>query len=136
MEASLPVQARIYEEFDLVYVTYSGKVMLPEIKHCMKHTFASPHYDPGMNELGDLRDVTEVDIGFQAMMTHANQVQNLHERSGRKKILCLVAESGLGFGMARMFQSLADIPDAHLEVHVLNDMAEAKRILGATDCPI
>ncbi len=126
----MPVVAKILPKANLVYARYSGTVLLDEIRAEMARTFGDPAYHPSMNEIGDLRQTEEIDLRFPQMLAHANAVVALNERSKTRKSLLLVADSSLRYGMARMFQSLAERDGANLQVHVVTTLTEAERILG------
>ncbi|SDL69101.1 hypothetical protein [Aliiruegeria lutimaris] len=132
----MPVETRIYCEHGLVFHRFSGIVRISDIQTEMKRTLGNPEYHAGMNEIVDLRDATETEIDFPRLLGHTRQLQTLQEDSGVKKTLILVAGNELAFGMARMFQNIADDDASPLKVHVVTEIEEAKGSLGVADLPL
>ncbi|NDR56437.1 hypothetical protein [Aliiruegeria sabulilitoris] len=132
----MPVESRIYCEHGLVFHRFSGIVRMSDIQAEMMRTLANPEYHAGLNEIVDLRDATETEIDFPQLLGHTRQLQTLQEGSGVRKTLFLVAGNELAFGMARMFQNIADDDTSPLKVHVVTEMEEAKGRLGVANLPL
>ncbi|MBV2361048.1 hypothetical protein KUH32_14885 [Thalassococcus sp. CAU 1522] len=80
-----------------------------------------------MNHIVDLTDVTDYALDFVQMLGLVNRMA-AHFEPGVSTKAALLAPSELSFGVARMFQSLADGNLPH-DIHIFEDFGAAARFL-------
>ncbi len=126
----MSVESRIHQAFDLFHIRLVGCVRLSEIHAGLEHAASLPGYRPGMNEIGDMRAVTEVDIEFRALRGHVKSIVERLEDRERQMTVCLLVAGDYAFGMARMLQTLADTESGVLTVLVARTAEEAEGLMG------
>ena len=132
----MPVETSVIPKHGLVVHRFTGVVRLTDIQQEMARTLENPDYHAGLNEIVDLREATDTEIDFLQLLGHTRQLQMLQGDTGVEKTFYLVAGTALAFGMARMFQNIADAPKSPLNVHVVAEMKAAQEGLGITGLPL
>lgn len=97
------------------------------ISHLRSHV-EDPELRPGMDEIVDLRGVTELDLSTPALR-RVILFEQQHLEPFRLARIAIVASTDLPFGLSRMYQSLTD--QAGTEVSVHRTLEEAEIRLGA-----
>ena len=80
--------------------------------------------------LVDLRGVTRYDLDFDQMHRLTTQVAPFYSEQGLRKVI--YAPDDIGYGMTRMFQSLADA-QVGLDIEIVRSEREALDAVGARD---
>ncbi|WP_172293785.1 hypothetical protein [Pseudoruegeria sp. HB172150] len=119
----------IIPRLGLVYTRHHGRVDVPSMRDAFLRSTSSDAFRPGMKRLVDMSDVTEVDIDFNAMMRRAQDVQQYFDRLQVWTRMCLFAPNALSYGMARMFQTLAEADGSRLTVSVVDNAADVATFL-------
>lgn len=73
---------------------------------------AHPNFDPGYNEVVDLRGVTELRASKDAVLKLARR-ESLFSKDSKHVV---IAEPGLVFRLAKLFQGIAEDTRPHLKV--------------------
>jgi hypothetical protein len=121
---------RIHPDARVVTTVWTGPASDAEMQRSHRALYAHPTWQPGMDELVDLRQADLSAITRQGMQELAKivaQATGDREESFRTAIL---AATDLGFGMARLYQG--NQPDDVGTVQVFRDEAEA---LGWLELP-
>ncbi|WP_299937875.1 hypothetical protein [uncultured Pelagimonas sp.] len=125
----MPVKATIISDHHLVYSGYTGIIQRQDIVTELMRVYNSDGYQPGMNELVDLRRVTDVQISYAKMSEHVRQANLTHRHLQKPIKVSFWAEDKVAFGMARMFQSLADALNSNMTCFVSNNRTAALSVL-------
>jgi hypothetical protein len=126
----MPIQIAIDPERRLINTRVSGRVTAPELLRYYKALYADPDFEPGMSEIFDLSDVTEIDISTEELrgFSLTTSVNNSH---GGPCKLAIVAPTPVTFGMARMYELMQ--PASLNEIRVHHALAEAEAWVNSKD---
>ncbi len=122
----MSMSCRIDPELGIVYTTLIGKVSTPEVIETLRRVIDSPDYRPGLDGLVDLRESRHAPKSDEIREV-ASIMVNHHEQIGHSRSALVVA-SDLGYGLARMYQAIAE--GSSIETHIFRDMDEARHWLG------
>ncbi len=126
----MPVRATILVAHKLVYSRYVGIIERQDIVTALMDVYESDAYLAGMNELVDLRRVTEVKIDYDEMSQHVQHANLTHQRLNKPIVVSFLAQKNVAFGMARMFQTLSEALNSNMVCHVSSDRQTALSVLG------
>ncbi len=126
----MPVTATVISSHNLVYSRYSGIILRHDIVAEMMRIYSGKNYRPGMDELVDLRQVTDVQITHPEMTDHVRQANLTHRNQLTPIKVSFWAETTIAFGMARMFQSLTEALNSKMTCYVSGDRATALAVLN------
>ncbi len=113
---------RIDPERRLVLTRAWGVLTTPELEDVMSRILLDPRFDPTYRSLGDLREVTAMEIDpMDAARTAASPI---FAHGVRRAI---VATSDVAYGMARMFATFAQ--RSGQEVRIFREMQPAEEWL-------
>ena len=115
---------RIDTSLGVVFTTADGVLTAEDVERHRETLRQDPDFDPGFNQLIDLRDVVEFGISA-GDIAKVSRNQKLFGKGSRRAI---VTATDLSFGLARMFEMHTDVDSG--EVRVFRDVAEARRWLG------
>lgn len=127
----MPIDCEIDSEAGIVYTTIVGQVSANEVIEKLAAVITSTGYRPGFNGLIDLTKSSYTPKGnevrqiAQLLVSHNARIG--HSRSA------LVVSRDLGYGLARMFQEMAD--ESVIETRIFRDMTEARTWLGLNNTP-
>lgn len=125
----MPIEIGISDRLDLVYGRWSGRIDLQTIVAMLSEYHTDPNFVQGRRELCDFSDVSDLDVSFKEAWSILSTV-NAHETpKARRTQVYLYAPQDTAFGLARMYQSLADF-EGGVEVIILTSEAEALTALG------
>ena len=69
----MSISVSAISELHLVHNVYSGRVTIQDLYDEQTKRHKNPAFEMGMPGINDLSQVTEVDIGFDEMMTYAQK---------------------------------------------------------------
>ncbi|MCA9509104.1 MAG: hypothetical protein R3E88_01785 [Myxococcota bacterium] len=121
----MPCDYDIDSERGIVLSRGWGSVSDADLLTHQRRLAVDPRFSPAMNQLYDLRDVTEVEKVTSAGIRELAQ----HSPFGAGSRRVVLVASRVTFGLARMFQALADEKPDELRV-VFDEMVEAERWIG------
>jgi len=128
----MPVGFKLLSEPPLLHVWLSGKVGLPDLLDRHKRYGGDPGFQPGVDELFDIRGATEIDLTFTQMRTLRHKKKAYYAQAPHKVRCAIIAPGDVQFGMGRMYATLADLAgDQNVEVFRKADLAMA--FLGISD---
>ena len=119
----MPASYRIDKSLGLVFTTAQGVLTGQDILTHRQRLREDPDFDPGYNQLIDLRDVFEFPVSGAEMPRIVD-----HHLFNEKSRRAIVAEKDIYFGMARMYEMYGEADPS--QIRVFRDMAEARRWLG------
>ncbi len=118
---------RIEPSFGLLIDKFEGKMGWNDVWEGMLRSTKDPEFQPGMNVVADLT-AADLDFGYEGTrsLTYSISIASTM-KYGR---IAVVAPGPLQFGIARMFEVLADSFDTFDEYHVFSDFSKARTWLG------
>ena len=102
----MPASYRILTNRNLVYIVFEGSLTSSDVLQMRAAQVVDPAYRAGLVELIDMRGTEAVEFGVLGMMNIIRQYQDLFDRYGYPLCMVILAPGDLGYGMARMFDSL------------------------------
>jgi len=123
----MPIFVELLEEQRLVYVRGTGVLTLADNLYVFQKLLADPRFRPGFSQLADFRDVADAELGEKELREIvANEQAHLGFLEGAR--IALVAPADFAFGLARMWEILAErMP---FEAGVFRSLDEAVAWLG------
>jgi hypothetical protein len=120
----MPASVKVDVKKRIVYSSFEGMISDSDLvshRDVLKH---HPDFNPEFSEIVDFSNVTElkVTVGFINSMAKSS---SLYKASSRHAV---VAPHDLTFGIARMYQMLAE--DTRPNVAVVRSMEEARKFVG------
>jgi len=120
----VPVDYEIDTEQDVVVTRGHGRLTDDDLLGVQQRLRADPAFRPDMNELCDLRDVSEVEVTSRGLRLLA--ARN-HFGAGSRR--AFVVERPVLFGIARMLQALTDRHPDELRVQ-FDELRDARAWVG------
>jgi len=135
----VPISLDVVDSKRFVYARATGVLTLVDNISAFLALSVDPRFEAGFSQLCDFRDVTEARLGESEIREFVAVEQGrLDLLSGAR--IALVAPEAFAFGLARMWEILADrMP---FETHVFRSLDEALAWLGLTQsdlppsCPL
>lgn len=120
----MPIQVELNSELRLKTVVFTGRVTTPEfVEYGMSLAPVNMReYDVAFINLGAM---TECEFGYDSVWPHANRASQ-RDTCRSRFIEVIFAPSDVGYGLARMYQSLVEEP---IEVHLFRDEVESRAAL-------
>ena len=123
-----------FADLNVLFVNCAGDYSPQEGIETIATAMAEPDFDPGFDLLVDLTEATHTDAGYTGIKSIVDQLQPNLQKLQRKQCI-IVAPNDLTYGMARMYEQIADgrLP---YPVHVVSSEAEAFDALGLARRPL
>lgn len=122
----MPIEISIDREHDLIRRRISGAVSMGEMIASFEDMLGHRDYQPGMNELTDVRDHDHQTTGDDVRRV-ADAIKKHSGFTGNVKLAVVVSRT-VSYGMTRMLQMLLD--ETPWEVTIFEKLDEAERWLG------
>lgn len=131
----MPAHFQFHDAQNLVYIRFEGTLTSGEVLRMRAGLVSSPAYRAGLVELIDMSQTEIIDFGMIGMLNIVRQYQDLFDAHGYPICMIVFAPGDLGYGMARMFESLTadDIRFAPILTQTLQEVANALEHAGITD---
>lgn len=126
----------VHKDIGLIFTQYSGCVDLIQLQQALSAALEHSDYRPGMVELTDVSSVTETDLDFAKMLVHKSRMAAYYGAQKETINHYIVASEDLGFGMARMYQSLAEDTVPNMNLHLFRTEQEALLAMGREETSI
>lgn len=125
----MPISFYYNREQGILYGLMEGILTLAEYKEAMEELTNSEDFSPGCGRLWDMRtvDFNQIDRDFE---NHVIEILRALPERGRPKVACVV-EGELGFGMGRMFETLAEQLPQKIRIFKDYDVANSWVLDGA-----
>ncbi len=104
----MPYSVVVRSDLEIVCTKYWGRLDLEDLDRAREATLADSAYRQGMTELTDFSDVKEVEFGFSGLMRHRRRMVDYYSDVARPTVHHVIVPTDLSFGMARMYQTLAE----------------------------
>lgn len=127
----MPISYCISPDLDLLYARYFGPMRAEQFSDIYRVYMDDPDYRLGRTELIDMSDATALELNFEQVKTILMGVGRAIPKGTPPIRTVLLAPGDVAFGLARMYQSLADYSGL-LEVSVHRTETDA---LSALDLP-
>jgi len=126
----VPIRYVIYKDLRLVVSIGYGRMAYAEIKAHQDALLADPEFDPGFNQLIDMRGVATLDISIDEAKLAANR--KLFSPGSRRAFL---ATSPSVFGMGRLLETYHEMSASPSRASVFYDLSSALEWLGLESLP-
>ena len=119
----MPMSYTIDSDAGVISITGEGLLTDSEMIDCVDALRHDPALRPEMNTLSDMR---RIEVGFTSAGVEkmVEVMRATEDRRGAAKAAIVVSED-VAFGMARMFESIADFSGVHPEFRVFRDIQSA-----------
>ncbi|MBE1291166.1 MAG: hypothetical protein GJ677_01620 [Rhodobacteraceae bacterium] len=98
----MPARATLLPHASLLYFELYDTVHPGELWQTPNATYQSPEYTRGMTEVGDFRGVTDMQVGYDDMLTFTKTYNAFHSSDPAPLTLFLLEQNWLGFCIAKM----------------------------------
>ena len=126
----MPFDYVVYKETRLVISTGVGVVTWEEIKSRQDQTKTDPNFDPGFDQIVDLRLVTRFEMSPEQTRSLARR-QKFSSKSKR----AFVATIPSVFGVGRMWETYTEFSNDPSHIQVFYDLSSALKWLGLKSLP-
>lgn len=124
----MPIRTHIDRAQGIVVFHCHGLVDDDHLVGAWERVFVDPEYEPGMNELVDVRGITELKVTPTGIERLIATVENMEVALPSRYRTAVVADQDAAFGMSRMYELLRR--DGRENVRVFRRFEEAARWLG------
>ncbi|WP_439110480.1 hypothetical protein [Lentibacter sp.] len=104
----MPIEIGISTDLDLAYAHWFGRVELADFRKMFEDYLAGPEFRPGRREFCDFSELGELDVGFKQVWSALSMVNGAEDKSGPPTSCNIFAPQDTAYGVARMYQSLAE----------------------------
>jgi len=119
----MTLKHRIYEDQKIILTTWSGAISDTDLIRFYMGIYNNSHWQPGFNEVTDLRDAELNHISDNALRHLSELATGCLKGEGIK--LALIAPSELSSDIARLYQAFTHIPNELTKVfHHLDEALE------------
>jgi hypothetical protein len=130
-EADMPIEFHFKPDSNLVICVHVGTIHDDEFFASYKELFESERFNTSLNLLIDLRQTDSTQRSTDALYQFADLTQEHYIVTSSHPKVAVVAPSPLSFGLARMYDALADL--VPWDFMVFNDIDGALAWLGVPD---
>jgi len=125
----MPCQFQIYPDFNLVWINCEGLLDIREILDTVDALDAEPGFHPRLDDVIDLRRLTEIHIDDQSAKKLSELLHGLVKRDKRRKRIAIIAPGEPGLTSANTFKTImATCPGYTIEI--FDDPGSAIAFLG------
>ena len=110
----------------IVYATHTGTIDLTQITAMWQDYMNDPAFQMDRPHLVDLAQVTETEVGFSEVFSLFSMFMRHYEQAGLRLYIAINAPRELTFGLARIFQNLAESSDV-VETAIFDDLDSARQ---------
>lgn len=126
----MPILFKLNNKRSYFITKYSGHISNEEHIESFKSFFTGNDWIPGMNELAIASNIKGSSININSLRTLLNFKNNYYERHKISHIkIAIYAPGDLAFGIARMYDTLAEAKLSPEEVKPFRDIRKAIRWL-------
>jgi len=125
----MPCRYEIFDELNLVRITFSGALTTSEMLDLIDQLDADPRYHPTIDELGDFQTLTDIAFDSETMKNLNDLILGLYLRSNRRKRIAQIAPNEPGRTVAVAFR-FAMQGNPNLDTEVFDSASDALAFLG------
>ena len=126
----------VRKDLHLVFTRYSGFIDAAQLAQALNAATDHPDYVPGMTELTDLSGIERTDINFAKMIDHRTKMAQHYDPQPARTQHYLIAPTDLGYGMVRMYQTLAEDKINNMDLRLFRSEREALQDMGRTETSV
>ncbi|WP_283425924.1 hypothetical protein [Shimia sagamensis] len=126
----MPVSVSVIPELNIVHNVYLGCVTIQDLFDEQIQRHQNPNFVVGMPAVNDLSQVTEVDIGFDEMMTYAKKTLVTYRDVTEPIQIVLVGETQATAAAMAMYENLSAASNAPFYVNVVQGYPEVLAMLN------
>ncbi|MEZ5714413.1 MAG: hypothetical protein R3D85_04130 [Paracoccaceae bacterium] len=130
----MPVEYEIQNDGAFVLARYWGAVSGQEVAELFRRYQADPEFRLDRPHLADVSGVTASDAGFAEVFSLFSMFARFYATSDCPLRVAIYAPADLTFGIARIFQNLAESSD-RIETAIFEDMDDARAWLAGLSPP-
>ncbi len=123
----------VRKDLGLVFTEYRDVVDDSQLVMARDSTLEHPDFVAGMVELTDLSGLTGSNVDFDRMKSHRSRMAEYYDVETDHHI---VASSELGFGLVRIYLSLAEDGVPNVNLHLHRSEQEALNAMGRPESSI
>lgn len=125
----MPLRHWILRDQSLALIEYHGVLTASEVIADFAAYRRNALFRPGLPELADLSRLTDVDLDYSQMRRLVSHVNRTYSASKTRTLISFFAPEDVPFGMARMFEMVAD-GQSGVRAQVHRSEADALAYLG------
>lgn len=125
----MPIRYAISEAHDLLFAEWTGRVSYAEWEANYARYLADPDYVPGRREFLDCSGLEDFEVNFALVRGILREVNRRVPDPGQSHETVALVPGGVVFGIARMFQSLAENAQG-VQTRLCRDESEALALLN------
>lgn len=126
----MPISVSVIPELNIVHNVYTGRVTIRDLFDEQTKRHQNPAFVMGMPAVNDLSQVTEVDIGFDEMMTYAKQTLETYRDVTEPIQIVLVGETQATAAAMAMYENLSAASNAPFHVDIAPGYPEVLALLN------
>ncbi|MCH2068364.1 hypothetical protein [Shimia sp.] len=115
----MPVRTTLLPKSALLHVELYGTVLPGELWAALTRAYQDPGYIHGMTEVGDFRGVTDMQAGYDDMLTFTKAFTEFHNANAEPLTLFLLDQNQLGFSIGEMFMAFSETLPSTVDLHVM-----------------
>ncbi len=121
----MPFSKRFYEEQKILLTTWSGTIEDSDLIHFYMEVYNNGHWQPGYNEIIDLRDAMLDAVSDEALAQLSELAAGCLKGEALK--LAIIAPSNLSSKLVRLYKAFTHVPNE--STRVFHHMSEAQEWL-------
>ena len=132
----MPARATLLPHASLLYFELYDTVNPGDLWQTLNATYQRPEYTRGMAEVGDFRGVTDMQVGYDDMLTFTKAYNAFHTADPAPLNLFLLEQNWLGFCIAKMHIAFSRSINSPIKINVLPAFPEIFAALDLSDAQI
>lgn len=121
----MPANYKVFPELGYVLATYEGTITQADVTGMFHAYQADPAFDPALGHLVDLTPMQDAEAGFAEMFNVFSMFARAYEEMGAEMRCAICADNDIRFGLARMFENLAE-PSPAVTVRLFDRLDAAR----------
>ncbi len=126
----MPVSVSVIPELNVVHIVYWGRLTIQDLIDETIKRHQNPAFQVGMPGVNDLTQVTEIDIGFDEMLTYTKQALETYREVTTPIQLCLVGDTKATAAAVAMYENLSAATNAPFHLHIVQGYPEVLAVLN------
>ncbi|GAA6179863.1 hypothetical protein NBRC116594_13010 [Shimia sp. NS0008-38b] len=125
----MSVKGSIVEPLGLLHVVYQGVIKLDDARREFRRLYTTPAYRAGMPEVCDFSQITELDLGFDEMLSFVRDAIAFHAAQGAIPTICIVATPNSAQHVLDMYADLTHALSNDYPIYMVEGYPEVLALL-------
>lgn len=125
----MKISGTVIPQLDMMLVRYQGTITIDANRVELRRLYASAHYRPGMAEVFDLSEATQIDAGFDDMLAFVKDGLAHHANNNAQPVMCIIVTQDTDQAIAEMYVDLVTALAEDYPVHIVQGYPEVFAIL-------